>query len=140
MLLEFNSNIGKKIPKVVQLIQIYSVEDGEMQIPLIEVQYFVFKEELCQKIRDRYSECFSDSELFLTQETDVLFIDCLARSVKVISYEEYETVPPAQYLYFTRAKYHQEQLDPPIDTWQKWCVCQKPLNPDRAYILCDECQ
>jgi len=31
-------------------------------------------------------------------------------------------------------------MDPPIETWEKHCLCRLPLNPDFTYIQCDKCQ
>lgn len=33
-----------------------------------------------------------------------------------------------------------KRLEPPIESWEKLCVCQTPLNPDRSYIQCDKCE
>ena len=46
-------------------------------------------------------------------------------------------------MFFTiyRAKYDiaKNKLEPPIEKWQKHCLCQKPLNPDHLVIQCENC-
>lgn len=69
---------------------------------------------------------------------DVLFIEAVQKPVQVVSYEEFEQQSAPQ-KYFSRASFDGARFEPPIEEWEKACVCNQPLNPDRAYILCDVC-
>ena len=33
-----------------------------------------------------------------------------------------------------------KKIMPPIEKWDRQCVCLSPLNPDLLYIQCDTCQ
>ena len=40
-----------------------------------------------------------------------------------------------------RANYNpiQKSLEPPFNSWEAFCACLKPLNPNLLYIKCDGC-
>ncbi len=45
-------------------------------------------------------------------------------------------------IYFSRASYNieTETLTPSIEEWEpKYCVCQKPYNPDLEWVECELC-
>jgi len=41
----------------------------------------------------------------------------------------------------TRSKFDivKKKLIPPIEKWEKHCICKTPLNPDYMYVQCDKC-
>lgn len=40
-----------------------------------------------------------------------------------------------------RAEYDvkKRKILPPIETWEKHCLCKTPFNPDYMYVQCDKC-
>ena len=64
------------------------------------------------------------------------------RKCFVLKLEEYSEMTMAyEYYYFQRAKYNHDKLAlvPPIEEWDKFCLCRKPYNPDLVTVCCDEC-
>lgn len=42
---------------------------------------------------------------------------------------------------FFRANYNHitHEITPEIEKWPKICICERPMNPEFAYILCEIC-
>ncbi|CAD8105338.1 unnamed protein product [Paramecium sonneborni] len=112
-------------------------QDDKTIVPLVEVQWYCTYQDLADSIdKDSFSEC----ELFLTEQSTILFIDCIQAKCFVMNIDEFENTGTSN-AYFTRAKYNTltKQLEPPISQWKKVCICEQPQNPDLLYIQCDQC-
>lgn len=71
LVIERTTLTNKKIRQIVKLLAVYSIYgfEDDQQFPLVEVQFYCGKEELHQQMRERYGDCLSDCEVFLTPET-----------------------------------------------------------------------
>lgn len=83
-----------------------------------------------------------DNEVFPTNHTDRIYVDCILGPCHVFSIKEYDELDNIdQFTYFTRSNYNplQKVLEPPFKDWETFCMCSKPLNPNLLYIKCDAC-
>lgn len=83
-----------------------------------------------------------DNEVFPTNHHDKLYVDTILGKCKVFSISEYDELDNIDNLtYFTRAAYDplRKTLEPSFSSWEAFCTCMKPLNPNLLYIKCDEC-
>ena len=75
----------------------------------------------------------SESEVFPTEHRDVVYVDCIANRCKVHTLQEYDNLQTTdECTFFSRANYDvmERKLEPAFENWTRYCVCQKPLNPD----------
>lgn len=89
------------------------------------------KQDIAEQYKE-YFEYFSEYELFLTELTNILFMDCITRSFTVLALEEFDKLDEVPLdTYFCRGSYdmRKAKMTPAIEDWKKTCVCQKPLNP-----------
>lgn len=61
-------------------------------------------------------EIFGESEIFLTEQQSILFIDCIMQHFTLYTIDEYENCG-SDLTYFSRAKYNTitKTLDPPLE-------------------------
>lgn len=61
-----------------------------------------------------------------------------------MTFEKYESSGQGSdpKVYYSRAKYNYRdgKIQPPPDLWRRYCICNKPMNPDYHYIFCESCQ
>ena len=113
--------------------------------PMLEVQWFYKKQDLDFKklgIAPEDLRYIGDNEVFLTNHFDKIYPDSINGRCRVYPIMEYDELNNVDNLtYFTRANYSplQKTLDPPMKDWDRYCVCNKPLNPNLFFIKCDQC-
>lgn len=86
----------------------------------------------------------SDWEVFESNHDDAVLADTINGLCKVVSlkeYEENEDYRAKGTCFFTRAKIDakKQTMSPPFEEWPRFCLCQRPANPDIPVILCDVC-
>lgn len=84
----------------------------------------------------------SEFELFLTEQEDWFFVDCIDYELTMMTLKEYEESSlKDEKTYFSRADYNVEKdkFNPPVSKWGRICSCNQVTNPDKAYIQCDKC-
>jgi hypothetical protein len=112
---------------------------------MIKVQWYYKKQDLDLRklgINDEDLEFIGENEVFPSKHYDKIFADAIVAKCQVYSIKEYDEIQITdQTSYFTRATYCPitKTLTPSFKRWERLCVCQKPLNPNLLYILCDGC-
>ncbi|CAD8144549.1 unnamed protein product [Paramecium pentaurelia] len=126
------------VAKLIKIVKLH--DDQDNCLPFIKVQWFCRKTELLGLSKD-YLDCISDNEVFKTNEFDYIEIESIVGLAIILSYEEYDQIEELNdNVYFMRATYINDKLQPPFDQWNKVCICKKPPNPDLKYIFCEMCQ
>ncbi|TNV76254.1 hypothetical protein FGO68_gene16993 [Halteria grandinella] len=132
------------VGKLVRIIE----EGGNPQHPkwpMIEVQWYYQRKDLDFKklgIAQEDLIYIGDNEVFPTNHTDRIYVDCIVSPCQVFTIKEYDDLDNIDtYTFFTRANYNpmQKVLEPSFKEWETFCICSKPLNPNLLYIKCDEC-
>ena len=116
--------------------------------PSIEVEWYYKKNELVRDkinllLDDNYYESISDDEVFRTTHRDTIFIETVAGKARVVTLDEYvETDSSEKNIFFCRGNYDpfSHIISPPINTWEKYCFCNMPFNPNLMYVKCDKCE
>lgn len=91
---------------------------------LIIIRYCT-KHDISENYKD-FFEYFSEYELFFTELTNIVFIDCLLREFTVLPLEEFDKLYEVpQDTYFCRASYdmRKAKMSPEISEWKKTCTC-----------------
>ena len=83
------------------------------------------KYDIAEQYKD-FFEYFSEFELFLSEQTNMLFIDCITRSFTVMQLDEFDKMDEVPVdTYFCRSSYDMKKqiLSPKIEEWKKTCLC-----------------
>lgn len=87
-------------------------------------------------------DALSDFEVFTTEETKIVYIERIISRCSVLNYEEYENSEKLNNCtFYCRASCDIKTglLTPRFSEWERFCICNTPLNPDHLYIKCDKC-
>lgn len=114
-------------------------------MPVVRVEWCMKKPELPKnKYLEKYEKIISTNEVFPSGQIYVLPCEAIIGKCEILNIEEYGALGVVENsIYFTRASYdvEKEKFDPePIDWGEKYCICQRPYNPDMEYIECEQCQ
>eukprot|EP01017_Pseudomicrothorax_dubius_P051219 TRINITY_DN9820_c0_g1_i20.p1 TRINITY_DN9820_c0_g1~~TRINITY_DN9820_c0_g1_i20.p1 ORF type:complete len:263 (-),score=50.17 TRINITY_DN9820_c0_g1_i20:61-849(-) len=127
---------------VCKLLHIFKCDTPEKTLVFVEVQWYYKKSDLPRTYHN-FLYSISENELFLSTHQDIVPVECINGGLTVLTLQEYDmlsSIPPNTF--FCRSKYDHvaKRLDPPPEDWEKQCFCNKPINPDLFYIMCDKCQ
>lgn len=83
--------------------------------------------------------------MFQSKHEDAILADTINGVCQVLTlkeYEENENFRIQNNCFFSRAFFDVKNgtLDPPIEEWERYCICQKPINPDIPVIQCELCE
>ena len=101
------------VAKIIKIINL--VDDDDICIPLIKVQWYIRKNELKNIPQDQL-DCISENEVFKTHEMDYVEIDSILGMATILSYGEYDAIETLHdHTYFTRAQYQNKVFNPPFN-------------------------
>ncbi|CAD8212580.1 unnamed protein product [Paramecium octaurelia] len=109
-------------------------------ICLCRVQWYMRKSEVI-KSHPKSNEWVSEQELFKTKHEDYILAQTVIHSCQIFSCKEYVDLDEIEStVYFNRLSWDMEKKQfQGLETIQKFCSCQQPVNPDRKYVQCDSC-
>jgi hypothetical protein len=84
----------------------------------------------------------SEAELFDSDHVQDIWVQAIFMKVDVMSLEDYHSCDEVEHnVYFCRSTYKSREatLVPPFSEWKRTCVCNKILNPDHFFIVCEGC-
>lgn len=87
----------------------------------------------------------SENEVFVSNHEDTILADSISGICNVVSLQDYEEKEEFRFqsnCYFTRASYDIKKgtLEPPMESWYRYCLCRRPVNPDIPVIQCESCE
>ncbi|CAD8047249.1 unnamed protein product [Paramecium sonneborni] len=125
---------------VAKIIEIIGVMRFQQYTPIIRVQWYYSKNNLKQII-GKYLDCIGEKELFLSDQYDFIQPDTIISLAEVLDLKDFDKKNiEKDFTFFSRSFYKNKQIIPPIQKWDKQCLCNLPMNPDQKYIQCDICQ
>jgi hypothetical protein len=84
----------------------------------------------------------SEAELFDSDHIQDIWVQTIFMKIDVLTLEDYHSCDEVEHnVYFSRATYksREKELVPAFKDWRRACVCDKIVNPDHVYIVCDGC-
>jgi len=109
------------IAKIVKIIKL----DAEKSYNLMQVQWYSRKSDLPKNCY-RLLNCFSDNEVFLTEQEDIVNVESINGACTIIPYEEYDklaVVPEATLFYRATFDTKSQIFTPAVELWTRTCIC-----------------
>jgi hypothetical protein len=123
------------IAKIDQLL--FDCGNGKI---IVKVQWY-FK---ASDINDaKVKKVSSEIEIFLSDSFMEVELGCVDGKVKVLELKDIFNLDAIDDdVYFTRARWNSttRKVVPPVESWEKHCVCKKIINPDLPFVVCSGCQ
>ena len=130
-------------PYIVRLNKIIKLPEAYELLPIIEVEWFLKKDELPPTVKKtKVFKHISSAEIFPSGQLQYIYMECVKGEAYVLTDKEYESLGnTSDAIFFSRASYDFDtnQFSPPPAEWPSSCSCKQPVNPDLEYVQCGKC-
>ena len=137
------NNERKLVGKLLKILPMYGNSEYP-EWPTVEVQWYYFGSELdlqSMGIKSGDMIYIGDNEVFLSDHTDIVFVESIINKCEVLSIQEYDQRQITdERTFYCRSKFLtlDNKLDPPFEEWATLCSCNKPMNPNLLTVGCDK--
>jgi hypothetical protein len=119
-----------------KIMSICTTEQKHPDFGKLNVQWYYWKHELDYEsigIGEFEKESIADSELFLTNHTDKVWVQSINGKIEIHDLESFDSmsiVPSNAYLCRAEYDHIKKKLKPPFEKWGgRSCSCNRPTNP-----------